>query len=137
MAAAHRDVVVLDSSALVTVLIEPGMAGRRIAARLSGTAPAAPHILPFEVANVLRRRRNAGLLSEAEATLALGGFARMPIELWPFSVLADATRRHGHNLSSYDAAYVALAERLERPLLTRDAKLAHAPGITCPVELFE
>ena len=60
----------------------------------------------------------------------------MTIGLWPFDVLADAVWRHGHNLSSYDAAYVALAERLGAPLITGDARLARAPGIGCTVEVF-
>ncbi|MEO7374697.1 MAG: type II toxin-antitoxin system VapC family toxin [Terrimesophilobacter sp.] len=51
-------------------------------------------------------------------------------------MLADAVWRHGHNLSSYDAAYVALAERLGAPLITGDARLARAPGIGCTVEVF-
>ena len=58
-----RETVVLDASALVNLLIGPGRAGEAVAARLAGTAPAAPQLLPFEVANVLRRRRNAGQLS--------------------------------------------------------------------------
>jgi predicted nucleic acid-binding protein len=41
------------------------------------------------------------------------------------------------NLSAYDALYVALAERLDAPLLTADARLARAPGPRCPVEVLE
>jgi predicted nucleic acid-binding protein len=37
------------------------------------------------------------------------------------------------NLSGYDATYVAVAETLETPLLTADARLARAPGPTCPI----
>jgi predicted nucleic acid-binding protein len=40
------------------------------------------------------------------------------------------------NVTSYDAAYVALAEALEAPLLTADARLARATGVRCPVELL-
>ena len=40
------------------------------------------------------------------------------------------------NLTTYDAAYVALAEVLAAPLLTTDARLANAPGLTVPVEVF-
>ena len=132
-----RETVVVDASALVDLLISPGKTGDAIATRLAGTAPVAPQLLPFEVTNVLRRRRNAGQLSEADAALALQGLGSMPVELWPFDVLVDALWRHGHNLSSYDAAYVALAERLGAPLITGDARLARAPGIACRVEVYE
>lgn len=85
---------VVDSSALVTVLIDPGERGAALASRLTGARLCAPHVLPFEVANVLRRRRNAGLLSSGEAALAFSGFNRMPVELWPFAVLAEQTWAH-------------------------------------------
>jgi predicted nucleic acid-binding protein len=38
-----------------------------------------------------------------------------------------------HNLSAYDATYVALAEALGCALLTADARLAAAPGVACDV----
>ena len=40
-----------------------------------------------------------------------------------------------HNLSAYDASYVALAEALNCPLLTADVRLAGAPGPSCPITL--
>ena len=39
------------------------------------------------------------------------------------------------NLTAYDAAFVALAEALDAPLLTRDERLATAPGIRARIEL--
>jgi predicted nucleic acid-binding protein len=39
------------------------------------------------------------------------------------------------NLTAYDAAYVALAEALGAPLLTRDRRLARAAGHGARVEL--
>jgi predicted nucleic acid-binding protein len=41
-----------------------------------------------------------------------------------------------HNLSAYDAAYVVLAEKLGATLLTRDARLASAPGHAAAIEVF-
>ena len=86
---------------------------------------------------MLRRRRNRGHLSDGEAALAFQGFWTLPIQLWPLQVLADRTWQLGHNLSSYDAAYVALAEHLHAPLLTADARLARASGPTCAIEVFD
>ena len=128
-------VVVLDASAALLLLIDPGEPGERVAARLAGATVVAPDLLPHEVTNVLRRHRNAGRLSEAEARLALDGFHALSIELWPQAVLAQRVWTLGANLSAYDAAYVALAERVGGVLLTADARLAATPGVACEVEV--
>ena len=127
--------VVLDASAALVLLIDPGPAGEHVAARLHGASVVAPDLLPYEVTNVLRRHRNAGRLSEAEARLALDGLRSLSIDLWPHAVLADRVWSLGANLSAYDAAYVALAERLDVALLTADKGIAGAPGVTCTIEL--
>jgi predicted nucleic acid-binding protein len=126
----------VDSSAIVNLLIDPGHLGAAVAHRLAGRTLLAPHVLPFEVANVLRRRRNGGQLSSMDAGRAFDAFRTLPIGLWPFETLASSVWRNGHTMSSYDAAYVALAELIDCPLVTCDARLARAPGITCPVEVF-
>jgi predicted nucleic acid-binding protein len=128
--------VVLDASAALLLLIDPGEAGERVAARIHGVSVVAPDLLPYEVSNVLRRHRNAGRLSDAEARLALDGLRALSIELWPCAVLADRMWSLGANLSSYDGAYVALAERLGAVLVTADARIGGAPGVTCPVEVI-
>ncbi|WP_395245503.1 type II toxin-antitoxin system VapC family toxin [Agromyces sp. MMS24-K17] len=125
--------VVLDASAAVTLLIDPSTAGERVAARLHGAIVLAPTLLHFEVANILRRRRNAGLLSDAEASLAHARLLDLPIDLWPWEAIAHRAWRLGTNLSSYDAAYVALAEQVGATLLTRDARIAAAPGTACEI----
>ncbi|MHB1234969.1 MAG: type II toxin-antitoxin system VapC family toxin [Microbacteriaceae bacterium] len=128
--------VVVDASAIATLLIDPGDAGEKVAARIIGAELHAPDHLPAEVTNVLRRRRNAGQLSETEARLAIDGFWMLPAQLWPFEVLAARAWELGANVSSYDAAYIALAERLRAPLVTGDRRLSHAPGPACAIELF-
>ena len=127
--------LVVDASTVVTLLIDPGPAGDAVAARMRHATLLAPELMPFEVANVLRRRRNAGLLSAAEADLAHAELVDLPIDLWPWQAIAARAWELGANLSSYDAAYVALAEQTDAPLLTRDARLASAPGIRARVEL--
>ncbi|WP_200941480.1 type II toxin-antitoxin system VapC family toxin [Cellulomonas sp. Leaf395] len=129
------ETVVLDASAALMLLIDPGPAGEHVAARLDGAAVVAPDLLPYEVTNVLRRYRNAGRLSDAEARLALDGFRSLSIDLWSHDVLAERVWALGANLSAYDAAYVALAERLGAVLLTADARIAGAPDVTCPIEV--
>ncbi|WP_308465665.1 type II toxin-antitoxin system VapC family toxin [Rathayibacter soli] len=131
-----RETVVVDASVVVTVLADPGAQGDAIAARLDGADLIAPSLLPYEVANVLRRRRNGGHLSSAEAALAFDGLAELAVELWPWEVLANRVWQLGENLSSYDGAYVALAEQTAAVLVTRDRHIARAPGILCRIEVF-
>ena len=119
----------------MTLLIDPGSAGEAVAARMRHTTLLSSALMPFEVSNVLRRRRNAGMLSAAEADLAHAELVELPVELWPWPATAMRAWELGSNLSSYDAAYVALAEETDAPLLTRDARLASAPGIRARVEL--
>lgn len=131
-----RELVVVDASVIVSLLIDPGPTATAIAARLGEATLLAPAVLPFEVANVLRRRRNAGLLSLGEAAVAHDAFIELPVDLWPWEALAARAWRLGDNLSSHDAAYVALAELTDAPLLTRDKRIAGAPGVTCTITLF-
>ena len=116
--------LVIDASALITLLIEPGDRGENIAALLDGHDLHAPDLLPYELANVLRRHRAAGRLSPTEAALAHQAARRLPIELWPYEVLGDRVWSLAGSLSAYDAAYVALAERLDADVVTGDARLA-------------
>ena len=132
---ATAETIVIDASVVVTLLIDPGDIGNAIGARLEHADLIAPMHLPVEVTNVLRRRRNAALLAPTEATLGRDGLAELPLELWPWETVADRVWQLGNSLSSYDAAYVALAEQTGSPLLTRDKRIAGAPGVTCAVEL--
>ncbi|MGY4644790.1 type II toxin-antitoxin system VapC family toxin [Cellulomonas sp. URHB0016] len=125
--------LVVDASALVTLLLDPGGDGEAVARHVEAARLAAPDLLPYEVTNVLRRHRAAGVLSGTEATLAFDAFVTLPAELWPFAAVQDDVWRLTGALSGYDAAYVALAERLRCPLLTRDRRLARAPGLSCDV----
>jgi len=132
----RRPLLVIDASAIVTLLIDPSAAGEAVGERMRLATLLAPSLLPFEVANVLRRRRNAGLLSDAESSLAHSELLDLPIDLWPWQSMAARAWELGANLSSYDAAYVALAEETGATLITRDARLAAAPGIRCAVEVI-
>ncbi len=121
--------VVIDASSIIALLIDPGDGGARVAHRIELSDLHAPDHVPVEVTNVLRRHRRADLLSPAEAGMALETFWNMPIRHWPFEALRHRTWDLGANLSSCDGAHVALGEHLGAPLVTRDARLARAPGV--------
>lgn len=126
-------VVVSDASVVVAMLLEPGGDGDWAADKLSGTRPAAPTLLPFEVANGIRRLERAGHISRDQAAQAHADMLDLAFEAWPYELLARRAWSLRHNLSSYDASYVALAELLGVPLLTLDRRIAGAPDIGCIV----
>lgn len=127
--------LVCDASAVVTVLLDSGPAGDWLARRLSGAELYAPELLPFECANVIRRHESGGLISSDQAALAHTDLLDLPVDLFPYECVAQRVWQLRRNLTSYDAAYVALAEILDVPLITLDRRLADAPGITCRVEV--
>lgn len=106
-------------------------------ARLGDEEIAAPHLIDSEVTNVLRRLARRGSLTDQQATLALEGFTRLALVRFPADWLRVRIWALRHNLSAYDATYVALAEMIgATALITADARLASAPGIQCPVDLL-
>jgi len=128
--------VVVDSSALVALLADAGAAGAWVTATVSGAVLAAPALMLFEAANILRRHGQSGQLAPVQATLAHEDLLVLPIELWPYAPLAERVWELRENLTAYDASYVALAELLDVPLVTLDGRLARAPGPRCRVEGF-
>jgi predicted nucleic acid-binding protein len=95
----------------------------------------APALIDAEVGNALRRLVRSKELGPRKATAALDDFLDMRIQRVPHRSLVDRAWQLRDNVTFYDALYVALAEALGAPLLTRDARLARAPGIRTEVEL--
>jgi predicted nucleic acid-binding protein len=122
---------VVDSGVIVEVL-----SGNLPASHL-GTEPlAAPHLLDSEVLNVLRGLTLGRVIGEADAVVLLRAFEAL--EIARFSALGLHRRiwELRHNVSAYDATYVALTESLgATELLTTDARLAKAVGPRCAVTL--
>lgn len=127
------DSFVLDSSALVALLVDSGPAGEWVAATAKDGHLAGPALVMFETANVLRRQQLAGLLESVEATLAHRDLVLLPLQLWPYSALAGRSWELRATLTAYDAAYVALAELLDAPLITLDRRMSRASGPTCAI----
>ena len=127
--------IVVDASIIVPALADDGPAGRSARQRLASERLNAPALIDLEVLSAIRRKLTAGGLSAERAALALRGLARVRMRRSGHGPLLPRIWVLRHNLTSYDAAYVALAEAMDAPLVTADARLATAPGIGCKVEL--
>jgi predicted nucleic acid-binding protein len=125
--------VVCDASALVALLLDAGPDGQWATRELSDGALAAPSLVAYETANVIRRHERASLISGDQAVQAHADLLDLPIEHWPYEVLAPRAWELRPNLSSYDASYVALAELTAAPLVTLDPRIAAARGLRCAV----
>lgn len=125
--------VVVDASVVVAALSDSGTAGARSRELMGDVRLAAPHVMTFEVANVLRRAELAGAIGSDAAALAHADLLDLAIDLWPYQALAGAAWGLRHNVTVPDAAYVVLAHLLDAPLLTLDQRLASAPGVECAV----
>jgi predicted nucleic acid-binding protein len=129
-------VIVLDASVLLEALLSTPAAAA-VWARLSGPGETlhAPHLIDVEVAQVLCRYAAAGEIDPERGRSALIDLADFPLRRYPHDVLLPRIWELRGNLTAYDAAYVALAEALEAPLLTRDRRLTQATGHRARVDL--
>ena len=121
--------VVIDASVLVDALLVAGPA--RV--RLASDNLQAPELIDAELLSVLRRLVLADKLQDSHALQALATADRLGLRRHPSRSLWPRAWELRSNLSAYDALYVALAEQLNAPLLTADARLARAAGLRCPV----
>lgn len=129
--------IVVDASALVAALVLPSGVGVRALLRLVADADQhAPHFIDVEVIAGIRNRVIRGALPQVEAEDAVADFAALSIRRYPLVPLQPRIWELRHNLTPYDASYVALAEILGAPLLTADARLSKAPGLRCDVEVL-
>lgn len=125
--------VVLDASVVVSALLDGGAEGQWAAGLISTRVLVAPHLMPGEASNIIRRSLVRGAVSLSEAAQAHGDLLDLPVELFAFHGLADRVWQLRDNLTAYDAWYVALAEELGVPLATLDRRLARATGLRCEV----
>lgn len=129
--------IVVDASAAVELLLHR-TSGERLASRIldSDEALHAPQLIDLEVAQVLRRLQASHEMTPARARDAFEIYIQFPLRLHPHRPYIGRVWELRHNLTPYDAAYVALAEALEAPLVTCDRALATAPGHQATIELF-
>ena len=119
--------IVLDASAAIEWLLQTST-GKRVEQQIFSQSESlhAPHLLDVEIIQVLRRLVRERVISAVRADQAITDLLDLRINRYPHFVLLPRIWQLRHNLSAYDAAYVALAEELDAILLTSDSRLASA-----------
>lgn len=128
--------IVVDSSVIAEALGGDGAPGARARTRLHDQNMVAPYLLDLEVLSAWRKWAAAGELDDDRAAGARAALADLPIQRVAHTALVERCWELRGNVTPYDAAYVALAELLDAPLITLDARLARAPGPRCEIELL-
>jgi predicted nucleic acid-binding protein len=128
--------IVIDASALLEALLRTP-AAKAVERRLFDARQTlhAPHLLDVEVTQVIRRYAANGEIDSERGRAALSDLADFPLRRYPHGFLLPRVWELRDNLTAYDAVYVALAEALDAPLLTRDQRLAAAASHHARVEL--
>jgi len=129
--------IVVDASVVVASLLSTGGAGARARERLRLDPDLhVPHLLDVEVTAALRRRVRLGQTDVEVATEVMADLADLAALRWDHEPLLRRIWELRENVTPYDAVYVVLAEMLDAPLVTSDARLSRAPGLNCRVEVL-
>lgn len=127
--------LVVDASCLYEVVAD-GVLAEGVRRRLAADPDhAAPHVVDIEVVSVIRRDHRLGRLDDTAALQAVEDLRDWPGERFGHQGLLDRLWELRATIRGWDAAYVALAEALDAPLLTLDGRLAAAPGPRCRIDV--
>jgi predicted nucleic acid-binding protein len=129
-------VIVVDASAALEVLLRTP-AGPRIETRLfaPGESLHVPHLLDLEVVHVLRRYEAARVIDAQRGQEAIADLTAWPLTRYPHDLFLARIWALRHNLTAYDAVYVALAETLNVTLVTCDERLVVSVGHRATIAL--
>ncbi len=128
--------IVIDSSALVHAYTDPGKTGEEVRRRVArASLVLAPHLLDVEIASALLGMARGVRGGEPKLTregleAALAAYTALPLRRCAHLPLLPRMRMLSHNLSVYDATYVALAEAYGAPLVTSDRRIERS-GVAC------
>ena len=126
--------IVVDASCVVEVLLRTEPADSIEARWRREGSLHAPELIDLEILQVLRRLVAQREISEDRALLAIGMLDRLALRRWSHGMLSRRIWALRRNLTAYDAAYVALAERLACALITRDRRLVRSTGHDARIE---
>ncbi len=121
----------MDSSVVVAALVDSGPGGDWAEGVLAGGLLQAPELVLAEATNIFRRLERAKLITTPEANAAQDDLMQLDIDLFPFEPFAGRIWELRHDVTSYDAWYVAIAEALKLPLAALDEPLSKSNGVTC------
>jgi predicted nucleic acid-binding protein len=128
--------IVIDASALVELLLR-GSTAPSVEQRLTvDNSLHAPQLLDLEVVQVLQRHEARRQIDPKRCQEALDDLISLSLFRHPHDHLLPRVWQLRHNLTAYDAVYVALAEYLSAPLLTRDRRLVNATGHSAQIDLI-
>ena len=122
---------VVDAGAVAAALVDDGVDGRWAERQLAAGRAAAPHLMPVEVASILRKAVRAGEISADAAAMAHAELMELDVSLFPYAPFASRVWELRDNVTAYDGWYVALAESLQADLVTLDQRLTRASGCRC------
>lgn len=127
--------IVLDASALVALWSRDTVATSLIAKQIAEHDHDiwAPLHFKIESAQAVRKQFLRKQISREQVVSRLTDLAEIEVTSMPTEVLLPSVARYLDNATAYDAAYVALAELLDCPLLTADKRIADIPGIQAKV----
>jgi predicted nucleic acid-binding protein len=133
VARSATDVPVLDASGAIELIIDRDDRAAQVRAALAGDRPHAPEIIHLEALQTLRGLVRGGRVPLTRASTAVGRLADIGLKSYPHPPLRSRIWALRDRCSAYDAAYVALAERLGMALVTADRRLARAVRGLVPV----
>jgi predicted nucleic acid-binding protein len=129
--------IVADASVILEVLLNTAI-GAEVEKQLfaPGQTIHVPYVTDLEVMQVLRRYSRTTVISAVRARQAIEDYTDIPLNRYPHGVLLSRIWELRHNFTAYDAAYIALAEALDSPLMTRDRAFATIHGHRAKVMVF-
>lgn len=128
---------VIDASVVTAFYAADDPRRDAVVTRLAvGDALFAPAHLDAEVVSALRGMAQRSPALRAVVPTALRHLSGFPIRRMPLAPLLQRMWQLRENITPYDAAYIALAERLEGPLVTSDSKLAGSSGPRCAFDVI-
>ena len=118
----------IDASVATEYLLRTSL-GLKISDLIEGALLVAPELIDVEVLSVLRRAVMQEKLQEQRALMALEDLTDWQVDRIPHVTLLKQAWQYRHNVSAYDAFYVAAAHIFDAPLLTADGPLSRAPEL--------
>lgn len=128
--------IVVGASVLAPALADDGAEGEKARGRLARERLAAPELIMLEVTSVIRRAHRAGRVADRRAQQAMQDLVALPLRLAPHRPLLARAWELRNDATVYDAAYLALAELIEAPLVTADQALGRIAAVRCAVEVL-